>query len=107
MGRRFLDEGLDTFERFRDQGRTIVFVTHDMALVERFCTRALMLEGGEIVAFGSPSAVAVEYMRANFDQLTAETAEQSAEIERFSASTSSVWSAGTSGSSSRRTRTRR
>lgn len=86
----FQQKCFDTFEGFRDQGRTIVFVTHDMALVERFCTRALMLEGGEIVAFGSPSAVAVEYMRANFDQLSAETAEQTAELERYGDGAASI-----------------
>lgn len=79
----FQQKCFDTFERFRAEGRTIVFVTHDMALVERFCTRALMLEGGEVVAFGSPTAVAVEYMRANFDQIASETAHAPSEIERY------------------------
>ncbi|MFY9488631.1 MAG: ABC transporter ATP-binding protein [Solirubrobacterales bacterium] len=79
----FQQKCFDTFERFRREGRTVVFVTHDMALVERFCTRALMLEHGEIVSFGNPSDVGIEYMRANFNQMTDEVAEQAAEIERY------------------------
>ena len=34
------------FERLRDEGRTIIFVTHDMHAVNRFCHRALLLERG-------------------------------------------------------------
>ena len=34
------------FERMRDEGRTILFVTHDMEAVNRFCHRALLLERG-------------------------------------------------------------
>ena len=32
----------------KDEGRTIVFVTHDMGAVERFCDRAMLLEHGEV-----------------------------------------------------------
>ncbi len=65
----FQQKCFETFDRFRAEGRTVVFVTHDMALVERFCTRALMLEAGQIAAFGDPPRVAVEYMRLNYDRL--------------------------------------
>ncbi len=34
------------FDRMKAEGRTIVLVTHDMASVERFCDRALLLERG-------------------------------------------------------------
>ncbi|MFY9264180.1 MAG: ABC transporter ATP-binding protein [Solirubrobacterales bacterium] len=65
----FQQKCFDTFERFLEEGRTVVFVTHDMALVERFCTRALMLDRGGIACFGHPSKVAREYMRVNFDKI--------------------------------------
>ena len=38
------------FERMKREGRTILFVTHDMGAVERFCDRAMLIERGEIVA---------------------------------------------------------
>ena len=34
------------FDRMREDGRTILFVTHDMSAVNRFCHRALLLERG-------------------------------------------------------------
>ena len=36
------------------EGRTIVFVTHDMAAVERFCDRAMLIERGRMLDIGSP-----------------------------------------------------
>ena len=38
----------DEFERMRAEGRTILFVTHDMAAIERFCDRAMLLERGVV-----------------------------------------------------------
>ena len=37
----FQQKCFDVFNRMRDEGRTIVFVTHDMGAVNRFCHRAL------------------------------------------------------------------
>lgn len=38
--------------------RGIVIVTHDMTWVRGFCTRAMLLEGGRVVALGDPDEVA-------------------------------------------------
>jgi ABC-type Fe3+/spermidine/putrescine transport system ATPase subunit len=54
------------FERMREQGRTILFVTHDMDAVNRFCHRALLLERGEVVSIGDPGEVSGEYLAINF-----------------------------------------
>ena len=42
----------DKFESMRDEGRTILFVTHDMGAVERFCDRALLIETGHVLEIG-------------------------------------------------------
>ena len=42
----FQQKCFDVFHRMRDEGRTIVFVTHDMGSLNRFCHRALLLERG-------------------------------------------------------------
>lgn len=55
------------FEQYQAQKQTIVLVTHDMGVVERFCTRALMIKDGEIVKMGSPRQVAKLYSEANRD----------------------------------------
>ena len=57
----------DVFYRLRDEGRTIVLVTHDMSLTERFAHRCLLLEDGRIDTIGQPEEVAHRYYRLNFE----------------------------------------
>jgi len=56
----------DEFHRLKAAGKTILFVTHDMGAVERFCDRAMLLERGEIVALGDPVRVGRAYNERNF-----------------------------------------
>ena len=51
----FQQKCYEEFQRLKDEGRTVVFVTHDMSAVERFCDRAMLLEKGEIVTLGTPA----------------------------------------------------
>jgi lipopolysaccharide transport system ATP-binding protein len=44
-------------------GRTVVFVSHNLAAVGRLCSRALLLEGGRLVASGETAAVIARYTR--------------------------------------------
>jgi ABC-type polysaccharide/polyol phosphate transport system ATPase subunit len=56
------------FYRMRDEGRTIVFVTHDVDAVNRFCHRALLLERGGVAAIGKPGDITGQYLAINFKQ---------------------------------------
>ncbi|MBV8946845.1 MAG: ABC transporter ATP-binding protein [Solirubrobacterales bacterium] len=62
----FQQKCFDVFNDLRDRGRTIVFVTHDMGSLQRFCHRALLLERGESVYLGEPREVADRYLELNF-----------------------------------------
>jgi ABC-type polysaccharide/polyol phosphate transport system ATPase subunit len=62
----FQQKCFDVFNRMRDEGRTIVFVTHDMGSLNRFCHRALLLERGAMVHLGEPHEVADRYLEINF-----------------------------------------
>lgn len=42
-------------------GKTIVFITHDLAAVRQLCDRALLLNHGRLVAEGSPASVIAHY----------------------------------------------
>lgn len=56
------------FEVFRDhkrQGRTVLFVSHDMVAVKQFCDRVLLLERGKVVAEGDPRTVTHAYHKLN------------------------------------------
>jgi ABC-type polysaccharide/polyol phosphate transport system ATPase subunit len=62
----FQQKCFDVFIRMREEGRTIIFVTHDMGAVTRFCHRAMLLERGEIVTIGDPADVADRYLEIAF-----------------------------------------
>jgi ABC-type polysaccharide/polyol phosphate transport system ATPase subunit len=59
--RSFQEKCLATFERFRDEGKTIVLVSHDLAAVASHCDRALLLEGGRSAALGAADEVVDRY----------------------------------------------
>jgi ABC-type polysaccharide/polyol phosphate transport system ATPase subunit len=59
----------EEFHRLKAAGKTIVFVTHDMSTVERFCDRAMLLERGRIVSIGAPHSIARAYNELNFGQV--------------------------------------
>lgn len=61
----FQEKCYGEFDRLRAEGRTIVFVTHDMGAIERFCDRAMALERGRMVEIGAPAAVARRYIQLN------------------------------------------
>jgi lipopolysaccharide transport system ATP-binding protein len=63
---RFQRKCYQRLDAFRQNGGTILFVTHDMGVVPQICDRALILERGEVYAEGSPLGVAREYHRLLF-----------------------------------------
>jgi ABC-2 type transport system ATP-binding protein len=62
----FQQKCFEVFQRMKDEGKTILFVTHDMALVERFCDRAMLLERGRILSAGDPHEIGLLYNQVNF-----------------------------------------
>ncbi|MDQ2760570.1 MAG: ABC transporter ATP-binding protein [Actinomycetota bacterium] len=62
----FQQKCFDVFNQMRDEGKTIVFVTHDMGALNRFCHRALLLERGSMVHIGEPHEVGDRYLEINF-----------------------------------------
>src|SRR5438067_7916812 len=58
----FTHKCLDKFAEFRRRGKTILLVTHSLALVERFCDEALWLDGGHALAHGDPKRVVGAYL---------------------------------------------
>ena len=50
-----------TFDRFREEGKTIVFVSHDLGSVTKFCERAVWLQDGRMAAIGPAREVVERY----------------------------------------------
>ena len=71
----FQQKCYDEFARLKRAGRTILFVTHDMGAVERFCDRAMLLERGRVVRIGAPADVARDYNQMNFQRIRKEARE--------------------------------
>lgn len=50
-----------------EEGRTVLFVSHNMAAVRNLCKRSILLNHGEIVAEGATADVLNEYMTKNVE----------------------------------------
>ncbi len=62
----FAQKCLDVFRQKRQAGKTLVLVTHDMATVQGFCDRAMLIHDGTITYLGDPEETALRYLRLNF-----------------------------------------
>src|SRR5918911_3819921 len=50
----FAQKCMDVFHERRDAGKTLILVTHDMATVQAFCDRAMLIHDGEQRFLGDP-----------------------------------------------------
>ena len=53
------------FEKLKAQKKTVILVTHDMAIVKRFCTRAMLIVDGKITDIGDPERISDSYSKLN------------------------------------------
>jgi len=53
----FQHKSFSRIREFREQGTTLIFVSHDRNAIQALCDRAILLEGGSIVKDGDPEAV--------------------------------------------------
>ncbi|MFN2387111.1 MAG: ABC transporter ATP-binding protein [Thermoanaerobaculia bacterium] len=57
----FARRSLEKFSEFERAGKTLLFVSHDLALVAERCRRALWLDGGKLVADGPAAETVARY----------------------------------------------
>src|SRR6185312_1957927 len=57
----FQQKCFDYFYKLKQDKRTVVFVSHDMGAVERFCDRAVLIEDGKLIAEGDKQEVIKHY----------------------------------------------
>lgn len=53
-----------------EEGRTVLFVSHNMAAMQSLCGRALWLDKGKVVKDGSPGQVVTSYLTTSFSAMT-------------------------------------
>lgn len=51
------------FEEFKKQGKTIVFVSHDLSVISKYCDRVFLLNKGNLLGEGSPKEMIDAYKR--------------------------------------------
>ena len=61
----FNEKCFEQFRQFKEEGRTVLLVTHNLDLVTRFCDRAVLLDAGRVARAGDPAWVAEGYSEVN------------------------------------------
>jgi teichoic acid transport system ATP-binding protein len=51
------------FEEFKQMGKTIIFVSHDLSTIAKYCDRVVLLDKGEKISEGSPKEIIDAYIR--------------------------------------------
>ena len=57
----FQEKCFERIRKFRETGKTILLVTHNMSDVEKHCERAILMEQGSLVIDGRPDEVIATY----------------------------------------------
>src|SRR5215470_9588244 len=58
----FRRRALEALRRLIGEGKTVLFISHDMWNVRRLCDRILWMDGGRVRAFGPAAEIAERYM---------------------------------------------
>lgn len=61
----FQSKCLTEFNKYKEMGKTVILVTHDVAVVQRYCDRAMLLRNGKIVEIGKADKAANKYINQN------------------------------------------
>ncbi|MBR4718883.1 MAG: ABC transporter ATP-binding protein [Lachnospiraceae bacterium] len=61
------------FEEFKKQGKTILFVSHDLSSISKYCDRVVLLERGKKIGEGAPKEIIDMYKKVLVGQLDKET----------------------------------
>lgn len=57
----FKKKAIQRMYDLKDSGSTVLFVSHSMGMVKRFCTEAILLHKGRLITTGSPEEVVDHY----------------------------------------------
>jgi teichoic acid transport system ATP-binding protein len=70
----FTQRCLNKMNEFKENGKTIFFISHSLSQVKNFCTKALWIHYGEVKGYGEVNEVVDDYQQflAMYNQLTQE-----------------------------------
>jgi ABC-2 type transport system ATP-binding protein len=61
----FQKKCFEVFNQIKREGRTVVFISHDMSAVKRYCDRAILLNNSVLQTEGTTDTIISEYMEIN------------------------------------------
>ena len=65
---RFQHKCYQRIDRLRDDGKTIILVTHDIGQITGHCDRAVLIDDGRVISLGAPRDVVDHYIERMFGQ---------------------------------------
>jgi len=80
---RFQDRCLGKLGDVSSQGRTVLFVSHNMNMVNKLCEKSIFLENGKIRGFDKTSQVMSEYTQGKLNASSNELKGFSGELSKF------------------------
>lgn len=78
----FQSKCLSEFNKYRDEGKTVILVTHDIGTVQRYCDRAMLLRNGKIEMIGNPEEVGNEYIYQNMSDEEKRIVDEKKRVEK-------------------------
>ena len=76
----FQPKCINTVKRFREEGKAILFVSHDLQTVRNLCTRAVWLKGGAMMHQGPPRETVDTYLEHYWPGCTKDLASKWADV---------------------------
>ena len=64
----FRKKCLSKFKTFKEQGKTMLIVSHELETVKKISDRVLLLDQGKLIEYGDPADVVDEYLRLGLDK---------------------------------------
>lgn len=78
----FQQKCFDYFEELKREKKTVVFVSHDMSALRRFCTSAIYIKDGKLTHEGSALDIADVYVAENIQDAPAETVKKGPKLSK-------------------------
>lgn len=73
------------FEEFKKMGKTILFVSHDLGSISKYCDRVILLNKGEKIAEGEPKEIVDMYKQVLVQQEEVRDVPDSKRVEEYKA----------------------
>lgn len=76
----FQKKCFEYFRSLKKQGKTVIFVSHDMNAVVEYCDRGILIENSQLILEGNPDKIAAAYRKMFFDQGDGEVQESESQL---------------------------